>query len=167
MDTLGARMIAERGTWLELAAGTGRLTAELARRDISIAATDDHSQCPERVRGAARIIQYGEWVTLLSARAAVAQFRPRQVLCAWPPFGSGLVLDLLAGTLPGSKEMTLLVCIGEPGGASEMPLHAHELPTGWAMEEWPECEQYLVGFNDPPPGPGWRSYSRLLVYRRA
>ena len=164
LEGMATRMREE--VWLELAAGTGRLTAELSRREVAVTATDDYSQLSGRVRDAERVIEYGEWVAPLSAREAVARFRPRAVLCAWPPFGSGLALDLLAGTLPGSEEMALLVCIGEPGGATEAPLHPHELPPGWALEAWPECEAYLVSFNDPPPGFGWRTYSRLLVYRR-
>jgi hypothetical protein len=152
--------------WVELAAGTGRWTAEMARRGLSAGATDDYSQAPERVRSHQRAIRYGDWVGKLSARDAVAQLRPDGVFCAWPPLGSGLVPDLLAGDLSGSETLRLVVCIGEPGGATEAPTVAEELPEGWGLEAWPECEACLVGFNDPPPAPGWRSHSRLLVYRR-
>jgi hypothetical protein len=113
------------------------------------------------------VIRYGEWVERRSAREAVAHYRPSYVICAWPPLGSCLIPDLLAGSLPGSERLQLLVCIGDPGGATEAPVHPGELPEGWALESWPECEQYLVGFNDPlPAGPGFRSNSRLVVYRR-
>lgn len=162
VDALAARMQAE--CWLELAAGTGRLTAELAQRSIRIAATDDYSQSPEAVRTSQRAICYGSWVEKLSARDALVAFSPEAVVCAWPPLGSCLVPDLLAGVLPGCHDLRLLVCIGDPAGATEAPAHTHELPAGWVLEGWPECERWLLGFNDPADAP--RSYSRLLVYRR-
>jgi hypothetical protein len=167
VDALAARCRAEGALrWVELAAGTGRWAAEMARRGIDVAATDDYSQVPERVRGAQRAVCCGEWVERLPAREAVALLRPEAVLCAWPPLGSCLVPDLLLGALLGSEALRLLLCIGEPGGATEAPVAADELPPGWRLESWPEAEPYLAGFNDPPPGPGWRTYSRLLVYRR-
>jgi hypothetical protein len=167
VEALAARMRREPWEWLELAAGTGRLTAELARREIRIVATDDFSQSAENVRAAERVVEYGSWVVSLSAQEAVAQFCPQAIFCAWPPFGSGLVFDLLMAALPGSERLERLVCIGEVGGAMEAPFHPHEIPAGWSLERWPECEPYLVSFNDPPPGVGWRTYSQLLVYRRA
>lgn len=167
VDALAARMQVERlDTWVELAAGSGRLAAELSRRGVGIAATDDHSQSAERVVGRQRAITYGEWVEPLSAREALASLRPDGVVCAWPPLGSCLVPELLAGSLPGSERLRVIICIGEPGGATEAPTHPGEIPEAWGLDEWPECARYLVGFNDPPAGPGWRSHSRLLVYRR-
>jgi hypothetical protein len=159
---LAARMRGER--WLELAAGTGRLTAELARRGVRIAATDDHSQAAHAVRGCQRAIRYGTWVARFSARDALSAFAPEAVLCAWPPLGSCLVPDLLAGVLPESERLGLLVCLGDPAGATEAPVSAHELPPGWTLEAWPECLPWLLGFNDPAESCG--SNSRLLVYRR-
>ena len=160
------RLVATDG-WLELAAGTGRLTAELSRRGMQIVATDDHSQSAGRVRSRQRIVRYGEWVECLSAREAVERYRPVRVICAWPPLGSCLVPDLLTGSLPGSERLQLLVCIGDPGGATEAPVHPGELPEGWTLESWPECEQYLVGFIVfLLVGFGFRSSSRLMVYRR-
>jgi hypothetical protein len=167
VEALAARMRREPWEWLELAAGTGRLTAELARREIIIVATDDFTQSAENARAAERVVEYGSWVIPLSAREAVAQFCPQAVFCAWPPFGSGLVFDLLMATLPGSERLERLVCIGQVDGAMEAPYLPYQIPAGWALERWPECEPYLVSFNDPPPGPGWRTYSQLLVYRRA
>jgi hypothetical protein len=164
LDRLAARIRA-CGTlrWVELAAGTGRLTVELLRRGVPAVATDDYSQHANRVRGSQRTIQYGQWVHRISARDAVARLRPEAVLCAWPPLGSCLVPDLLARTLEGSESVKLLICIGEPGGATEAPLHPYEVPDGWTLETWPECETALVGFNDPPGA--LRSNSRLVVYR--
>lgn len=166
VDALATRMQVEtRGRWVELAAGTGRLTAELARRGVHIAATDDYSQAPERVRGCQRAIAYGEWVGCCSAHDTLVAFSPEAVVCAWPPLGSCLVPDLLSGCLPGSERVRVVLCIGDPGGATEAPAHAQELPPGWALESWSECARWLLGFNDPVDEIG--SHSRLLVYRRA
>lgn len=166
-DSLAARLLPEAGLgWVELAAGTGRWTLEMVRRGLPVAATDSFTQEPGRVRSFQRTIHYGGWVDRLTADEAVERFHPGGVLCAWPPLGQDLVGRLLQGTVPGSQSVRLLVCIGEPGGASELPSHHDELPPGWCTERWTECEPYLIGFNDPPPGPGWQSHSRLLVYRR-
>ncbi len=168
LDALAARLrAAGPPEWLELAAGTGRLAAEFSRRGVPVAATDDYSQAEGRVRSFQRPLRYGEWVAPLEARAAVALFRPRGVLCAWPPLGSGLVPDLLERRLPGGEALEVLVCLGEPGGATEAPAAPWELPPGWRLERWPECEPWLFGFNDPPPGQGLRGGSALLVYRAA
>lgn len=152
--------------WVELAAGTGRLTAELARRGLRVAATDSYAQTADQVRSFQRVIRYGEWVARMDAWKAVARLQPDAMLCAWPPLGSGVIPDLLARRFPGSGNLQAVVCIGEPGGASEMPGSPLELPDGWRMEEWPECERFLVGFNDPPAGPEFRSLSALQVYLR-
>lgn len=165
VDALAARMqIEARDRWVELAAGTGRLTAALARRGIRIAATDDYSQDTESVRGSQRAIKYGHWVGRCSARDTLLAFSPDAVVCAWPPLGSCLVPDLLSGCLPGTETVRVVLCIGDPGGATEAPAHMQELPPGWALESWPECARWLLGFNDPADGIG--SHSLLLVYRR-
>jgi hypothetical protein len=92
VDALSARLHGERITrWVELAAGTGRWAAELARRGVPVAATDDYSQAPERIRSNQRPIQYGAWVARMPAAEAMQHLRPEGVLCAWPPLGSGLL----------------------------------------------------------------------------
>lgn len=165
LQTLAARLEREGPLrWVELAAGTGYLTAALASRGIGVVATDNHSQAAGSVRGAQRAVSYGDWVEALPAREAVAALQPEAVLCAWPPLGSCLVPDLLTGVLAGSEAIRLILCIGEPGGATEAPAAPQELSAGWALEAWPECERYLVGFNDPPDA--GCSNSRLLIYRR-
>ena len=153
--------------WVELAAGTGRWAAELARRGVHVAATDDYSQAPERVRSNQRPIQYGEWVARMPAAQAVRHFQPEGVLCAWPPLGSGLIPDLLSGGMPGAEGLRVIVCIGEPGGATEAPQAQTEISSLWRLETWSECERYLTGFNDPSDGQGGQSNSRLLIYSRA
>ena len=167
LDSLAARLrLLAVPAWLELAAGTGCWAAELARRGLPAAATDDCSQAPERVTGSRRAVRYGSWVALSGAREAVAAYVPEGVLLSWPPLGSCLVPELLTGALPGSEALRAVVCIGEPDGATEAPVHPGELPPRWRLEQWPECERWLIAFNDPPPGPGWRSHARLLIYLR-
>ncbi|HTE16998.1 MAG TPA: hypothetical protein VK689_01300 [Armatimonadota bacterium] len=168
LDTLSARLRGEGvARWVELAAGTGRWAAELARRGLPVVATDDYSQAPERVRSNQRPILYGEWVARMPAAEAVRHLHPEGVLCAWPPLGSGLIPDLLSGAMPGAEVARVIVCIGEPGGATEAPIAPTEISLPWRLETWPECERYLTGFNDPPAGPEGESNSRLWIYRRA
>jgi len=167
LDALAARLRREApDRWLELAAGTGRWTAELLRRGLVVTATDKHAQEAGQVQGHQRVITYGRWVERLTAAEAMERYRPRGVLCAWPPLGSCLLPDLLSRTMAGGEALQVVVAIGDPNGATEALTAPHELPPGWTLETWPECEQWLVGFNDPPAGSGWRSHSRLLVYRR-
>lgn len=167
-DALAARLLPEAEVgWVELAAGTGRWTLEMVRRGIPVAATDSYAQAAEQVRSFQRPIRYGDWVGRLSAREAVERFEPGGILCAWPPLGEDLVGRLLRGALPGAEALRLLVCIGEPGGASELSFREDDVWPGWTLERWPECEPYLIGFNDPPYGPGWHSHARLRVYRRS
>lgn len=165
VEALAGRMHSETcRRWLELAAGTGRLTAELARRGVNVVATDDYSQAPEAVRDSQRPIAYGSWVARLSARDAMMEFAPEGAICAWPPLGSCLIPDLLSGSVRGSGHLRLVLAVGDPQGATEAPLYPHELPEGWSLEEWPESARWLTGFNDPDDAPGRNS--RLLVYRK-
>ncbi len=150
--------------WLELGAGTGRLAAELSRRGIRALATDDFSQTPERVRGSQRPIRYGKWVLRLPMREAVARFRPQSVLLAWPPLGSGAGPELLCDAWPGSEALRHLLCIGEPGGATEAPVDPDLTPPGWTMTHLPDIDRWLVGFTDPP---GEQGAACGLLFRRA
>lgn len=150
--------------WLELGAGTGRLAAELSRRGIRTLATDDFSQARERVQGSQRPIRYGKWVLRLPMREAVARFRPRSVLLAWPPLGSCAAPELLCGAWHGSEALHELLCIGEPGGATEVPVDPDLTPPGWAMTRLPDIDRWLVGFNDPA---GAQGAACCLLFRRA
>jgi hypothetical protein len=102
----------------------------------------------------------------MEARDAVARLQPEGVVCAWPPLGSGLIPDLLACPWPGAERLRAVVCIGEPGGATEMPVLSHEVPEGWRVEQWAECDPFLAGFNDPPGDAGFRTHAALRVYFR-
>ncbi len=167
LQPLAARLREEPvSRWLEVAAGTGRLAAELARRGVRVAATDSHAQAADRVRSYHRPIRYGSWVGELNARRALEELRPDGVLCSWPPLGSGLVPDLLSGALRGADRLRVLLCIGEPSGATEAPVDEGEVPSGWRLERWPECDRYLVGFNDAREVHPFGSASALLIYRR-
>jgi hypothetical protein len=155
------------GAWLEVAAGNGRLAAELTRRGVPVAATDSYVQHPDRVRSAQRPIRYPEWVHELDAFEAIERLRPIRLLCAWPPFGSALIPRLLGDpSCPGSEALEWIVCIGEPEGASELCWRPDQLTRDWALAAWPECERLLVGFCDPTGGREDEGRGRLLVYRR-
>jgi len=170
VDALSAQMkrlvgsASGSGWWLELAAGTGRLAAELARSGVPVLATDDGSQEDARVGSGHRRVRCGTWVLRCSLREAVARFRPERVLVTWPPLGSGVTLDLLAGRLPGGEGVRVLVVIGERDGASELPPDPSLLPPGWTGERLPDVEQWLVGFLDPD---GEAGRGEVWVYQRS
>jgi hypothetical protein len=71
-----AGIIAERPA-LEIAAGDGCLSRFLRAASVAIRATDDHSW--------ARAIDYPDDVERLDAEAALVRYRPRVVLCSYPP----------------------------------------------------------------------------------
>jgi hypothetical protein len=62
---------------LEVAAGDGTLTRFLAEAGVQIRATDDHSW--------SRAIQFPQEVEKLEAGQALARYRPKVVLCSFPP----------------------------------------------------------------------------------
>jgi len=71
-----AGIIADRPA-LEIAAGDGCLSRFLRAAGVTITATDDHSW--------ARSINYPDDVERLDADSALARYRPRVVLCSYPP----------------------------------------------------------------------------------
>ena len=71
-----ARLIADRPA-LEIAAGDGCLSRSLRVAGVTISATDDHSW--------SRSIDYPDDVEKLDAERALARYRPRVVLCSYPP----------------------------------------------------------------------------------
>lgn len=65
---------------LEIAAGDGTLTRFLAAEGVNIRATDNHSW--------SHAIQYPADVEKNSVGPALAEHRPRAVICSWPPAGN-------------------------------------------------------------------------------
>jgi hypothetical protein len=186
-DALAARL-KERGEErrVEVAAGCGRFTAELRARGVAVIATDSRDQsgaaiaarrqalvdggAPPSLVAAARReedgILYPDWVERRDAEEAIRTYRPDLVLVSWPPLGSGMVPALLAAP---SFSFQALLFIGEPGGCSEAPTERSELPPGWEMECWEECERFLIGFTDhcfAPDDPPANRRGRILLYRR-
>ena len=152
--------------WLEVAAGNGRLTAELARRGLHVAASDSGAQAAEAVQGAQRAIAYPAWVAPLDGIEAARQLAPQGILTVYPPLGADLVVRLLTLERPA---LQMLVLVGEPGGASDVPAEAAFLPRGWSMEMWEECHPWLVSFSDPvdPTVRQIKSYSKVVAYQRS
>lgn len=62
---------------LEVAAGDGTLTRLLKARGVDVRATDDHSW--------AHAIQYPADVEKLPVSPSLVKYKPRVVLCSWPP----------------------------------------------------------------------------------
>lgn len=75
-----AGLIAGRPS-LEIAAGDGTLSRFLARAGVAIRATDDGSW--------SHVIPYPQDVERLDAGSALKRYRPRAVVCSWPPPGNG------------------------------------------------------------------------------
>lgn len=71
-----AELIGARPT-LEVAAGDGTLTRLLKARGVDVHATDDHSW--------AHAIRYPEEVEKLPVSPSLIKYKPRVVLCSWPP----------------------------------------------------------------------------------
>lgn len=104
-----ARLIGDRAC-LEIGAGDGTLSRFLAGAGANITATDDYSW--------QHAVNYPESVLKLDAGAALKRFRPRVVVCSWPPANNGFERLVLAD--PGVE---LYIVIGS----------RHEFATGnWA-----------------------------------
>lgn len=71
-----AQLIGARPT-LEVAAGDGTLTRLLREEGVDIRATDDYSW--------AHAIQYPEEVEKLPVSPSLVKYKPRVVVCSWPP----------------------------------------------------------------------------------
>jgi hypothetical protein len=186
-DAIASRLAARgRERRVEVAAGCGRLTLELMARGIDAVATDNYDQSPAAIAGRRALWSaarpdadldgshpgpegtiYPDWVARYEARAAVRALQPDLVLMSWPPLGSGMVPRLLA-----DPELTFraLLFIGEPGGCSEAPTDPSELPPGWQLERWHDCEVFLIGFTDhrlTADDPHAVCRSRILFYTRS
>jgi len=104
-----ARLIGDRDC-LEIAAGDGTLSRFLADAGVRVVASDDHSW--------RQAVTYPETVLKLDAAQALKRFRPKVVLCSWPPAGNGFERLVLAD--PGVE---LYIVIGS----------RHDFATGnWA-----------------------------------
>jgi hypothetical protein len=82
-----ANMIGDRAC-LEIAAGDGTLSRFLADAGVNVTATDDYSW--------KHAVSYPEAVLKLDAGQALKRFRPRVVVCSWPPANNGFERLVLA-----------------------------------------------------------------------
>lgn len=71
-----AELIGDRDC-LEIAAGDGTLAGFLREAGVRVTATDDHSWSDA--------VSYPDDVIRLDARKALRSYRPRVVICSWPP----------------------------------------------------------------------------------
>lgn len=70
------QMIASRSC-VEIGAGDGTLTRFLKDQGVQLTATDTHDW--------KNVVTYPEWVVKSDARAALTTYRPKVVICSWPP----------------------------------------------------------------------------------
>lgn len=82
-----ARLVGGRSC-LEVGAGDGTLARFLRRTGVELNATDDHSW--------SRLVDFPPEVERLSAEASLLKYRPRVVLCSWPPPGNGFEAAVFA-----------------------------------------------------------------------
>lgn len=82
-----ARLIGDRPC-LEVASGDGTLSRFLAEAGVAVTATDDYSW--------KHAVDYPESVLKLDAGQALKRFRPKVVVCSWPPAGNGFERRILA-----------------------------------------------------------------------
>jgi len=73
---------------LEIAAGDGTLSRFLAAEGVAVTATDDYSW--------KHAVNYPDTVLKLDAGQALKRFKPRVVVCSWPPANNGFERLVLA-----------------------------------------------------------------------
>jgi hypothetical protein len=76
----GLAGLIEARSCLEIAAGDGTLSRFLKARGVDIVATDDYSWSHR--------VDYSEGVVKADAREALRRYRPKVVICSWPPAGN-------------------------------------------------------------------------------
>ena len=119
-----ARLIAGRAC-LEIAAGDGTLSRFLAEAGVAVTATDDYSW--------KHAVDYPEAVLKVNAGQALKQFRPRVVICSWPPANNGF--ERLVFADPGVE---LYIVIGSRHSFATGNWTDYRGQTAFAMQEDPD-----------------------------
>jgi hypothetical protein len=138
-----ARLTADRPA-LEIAAGDGCLSRFLRSASVSIRATDDHSW--------ARSIAYPDDVEKLDAESALARYRPRVVLCSYPP-----PQNIFEATVLASDFVETYVVITTRHRFAAGDWAAYEAQTGFDLTVDAELSRLIL-----PPGID----PLLLIFRR-
>lgn len=95
-------LIAGRST-LEIGAGDGTLSRFLGAHGVPVTATDDHSWADR--------ISYPEQVVRMDACSALRQFRPRVVICCWPPSQNSFEREVFCS--PGVELYVVILSVHE------------------------------------------------------
>lgn len=118
-----ARLIGDRDC-LEVAAGDGTLSRFLAAAGVRVTATDDYSW--------KHAVDYPESVLRLDAGQALKRFKPRVVVCSWPPANNRFERQILAD--PGVE---LYIVIGSRHSFATGNWQDYRAQTGFEMTEDP------------------------------
>ena len=129
---------------LEIGAGDGTLSRFLAAEGVRVVATDSH--------GWTHAIQYPDTVERLEAKQALEKYRPRIVVCSWPPPANGFEKQVFS---IGSVDMYLV--IGSRYRFASGNWDAYETQNRF---EW-NLDTRLSSFVIPP-----ELESAVLVFRR-
>jgi hypothetical protein len=127
-----ARLIGDREC-LEIAAGDGTLSRFLAAEGARVTATDDHSW--------KHAVNYPDTVLKLDAAQALVRFKPRVVVCSWPPANNGF--ERLVFADPG---VDLYIVIGSRHAFASGNWADYRAQTAFEMEE----DVRLGGWVLPP-----------------
>jgi hypothetical protein len=131
-------------TCLEIAAGDGTLASLLTEAGVPVTATDDYSWT--------HAIQYPDRVEKLGAKEALEKYRPRVVLCSWPPPGNPFEKEVF---LTPSVELYVVIGSRYRFAGGNWEAYSRQQRFDW------QVDPRLSGFVLPP-----ELESSLLVFHR-
>ena len=139
-----ARMIDGRPA-LEIGAGDGCLSRFLQAAGVDVRATDDHSWTQN--------IRFPDFVEKLDATSALGQYRPKVVLCSYPPPKNTFEQNVFR---TDSVELYIVVTTRHRFAAGDW--HAYESQTTFDMQPDPELSRQILPPEIDP---------LLLLFRRS
>jgi hypothetical protein len=125
-----ARLIGARDC-LEIAAGDGTLSRFLAAEGVKITATDDHSW--------KHAVKYPESVVKMDAIQALKRYRPRVVVCSWPPANNPFERQIFK-----QDEVELYIVIGSRHEFASGNWRDYRAQTGFVLTEADELRRWVL-----------------------
>jgi len=136
---------------IEICAGNGKLSHQLRKRGIDIAATDDYSWGMHRNE---------TLVERISHRDALQKYNPKIVVASWIPYKSRVGFDVL--DFPSTK---YFIDIGESMGNSTWMTEEIYEKKEWEETEWKRARRFSVCRMDYIGG-GGMEHSCVTVFRK-